>query len=835
MSESGPYGRAANAYWKKSWSPFPVKGKNEMIPTGVTGQDGKDPGWDKIQDWVTRRPFSNVAVRANGWISIDVDLGGEQALLRAQDPDYPGNLGPLPDTWTSTSWGPVSDRRQHFYRIPVGFDARLAEGRFVKTFGPGVDIIHRGHRYAVVAPSVHPVNGQAYAWYRPDGEPAGTILPVRTDLPELPQGWLDFLAHRPDGTSKALEQLGDDLEDVDGFMDLATNDHGWTAVAAQAEVDRMLERIRTVDANINTQAGGAMREVGRFVPALLTMDEAVGLCIDALAANPWHSDGWNAANGKDWTAATLAAMSVARGAEEGRDIIPDGAEPEAQSEDERYTDAFMSERLVREALAGRYIYTTALGWLAWDGARWAEVVDEVVHEAARVWTKLGYLGAVDGWRTAMRDAPDSVKPFSEDPDIRGWAGLQGHGRITSVVKLSRGISQVFRDAADFDQDAHLLNCPNGVVDLSTGALLPHDPARLITKITGVPYLPGAESPALKAALGALPDDVPEWLQLMLGEALTGRSGEQMVLLTGGGRNGKTLLMSSVYRAMGGYAAKVPNTLLLRSKQAGAATPERMTLRGIRLAYMEETPEDGYLDANVVKDLLDAEVVDGRQLYKASTSWVPTHSIFLNTNHPPTITDTGDGTWRRMARVDFPYRYRKAGDALEGPQDRAGDPGLKAALGRRAEGQTALLAWLVAGAVRLYAAGSMEEAGQPPVSVTASVRKWRADSDDILRFVDEAMEFHQESWVSGADLYREFAAWQRSTGQKQLSLKAFTARMEGHTGMPRYVGKIYWLRGRDGLSRPGLLRDGYVEPLPQRVKGWEGLRFRVEQSAFELEE
>jgi P4 family phage/plasmid primase-like protien len=826
MVDQGPYGKTADLYWKKAWGPFPVKGKHEAIPRGVTGLAAKDPTWEQIQGWLAKRPFSNVAVLANGWVSIDVDEGGQDSLDAAQ-----AELGQLPATWSSTSWGPDSPRRQHFYRVPVGFSARLAEGRFRKAYGNHVDIIHREHRYAIVAPSVHPDNHQPYRWYLPDGTAAGRKLPHRIeDLAELPQGWLDFLAYQA-GT--ATDEVAAD-DDTDGFYDPAESSHGWTEVAARAEVARMLERIRTVDSNVNTQAGGAMREVGRFVPALFQMDEAVAMCRDALVANPWHEDAWNVANGKDWTAATLAATSVARGAEESRSLVAAEDGPEPQTEDERYTDAFMSERLVREALAGRFVYTVALGWLQHDGTRWVEVVDEIVHEATRKWTKAGYLAAVDVWRQAAANGATD-KPFGEDPDIRGWAGLQGAGRITSVVKLARGIESVFRDASEFDQDPALLNTPNGIVDLRTGARMPHSASRMITKITNVAYVPEAESPALKTALEALPDDVPEWLQLMLGEAITGASGERMVLLTGGGRNGKTLLMGSVYRALGGYAAKVPNTLLLRSKQAGAATPERMTLRGIRLAYMEETPEDGYLDANVVKDLLDAEIVDGRNLYKPSTSWVPTHSIFLNTNHPPTITDTGEGAWRRMARVDFPYRYRKPDEALENPNDRRGDPRLKAALGRSREGQEALLAWLVAGAVRYYAAGSIEEAGPTPASVTGSVRKWRHDSDDILRFVDEHMDFNLDTWVSGADLYREFVRFQKAHGQMPLSQKAFTARLESHSALPGSVTRVSWLRDKDGLSRPGLMVDGYVEPLPARVKGWNGLAFKIDQTAFELEE
>lgn len=821
MTESGtgPYGRTAQIYWKKAWRPFPVKGKHEAIPKGITGIEAKDPGWGQIQGWIEKRPFSNVALRASGWIAIDVDdpPHGPAALAAAV-----AELGELPPTWSCTSWGQGHPRRQYFYRVPVGYSARLGEGKFRKRFGEHVDIIHKGHRYAIVAPSVHPDTKNIYKWYQPDGEPGGKILPERMALPLLPQEWLDFLEYQ--GESEGLAREGGS----DWYDDAAETEHGWTETAARAEVERMLTRIRTADANVNTSAGGAMREIGRFVPGLLTQDEAVSMCVEALTANPWHSDEWNRANGKEWTALTLASTSITRGMEEAREVVAAGQGPQPQIEAERYTDAFMSARLVREALAGRYIYTAALGWLKWDGTRWAEVLDKIVHEATRQWTLDGYLTAVDTYRRAA--AAGAVDwAIGEDPDIKGWASCQGRGRIESITTLAAGIEQIIRDAAEFDTDPALLNTPSGVVDLRTKMIMPHDPARLITKMTSVPYIPGAESPFLKAALGAMPEDVPDWFQVVLGEAITGKSSERMVLLTGTGRNSKTTLIGAIYRALGGYAAKVPNTLLLRSRSVGAATPERMTLRGIRFAYMEETPEDGYLDANVAKDLIDAERIDGRYLYKNSTSWDPTHSIFLNTNHPPTVTDTGEGTWRRMARVDFPYRFRAANEPLERENDRRGDPRIKAELIHRPAGQAAVLAWLIEGASRYYEAGSIEEWGQTPASVVRSVRKWRADSDEILRFMDSEMEFDPDAWVSGADLYREFARWLQGQGQQKISSRTFVSRLEGHTGLPGTFGKTQRSKNAPGFSRPGLLTDGVAFALPQRPKGYAGLRFAVDQS------
>ena len=93
------------------------------------------------------------------------------------------------------------------------------------------------------------------------------------------------------------------------------------------------------------------------------------------------------------------------------------------------------------------------------------------------------------------------------------------GRMRSVVTLARGI--VERKVDELDADPDLINTPSGVVDLRTGELLPHDPALLMTKITSGSYRPGFTHPDWNKALEALPEPEREWLQVRIGQGITG--------------------------------------------------------------------------------------------------------------------------------------------------------------------------------------------------------------------------------------------------------------------------------------------------------------------------
>src|SRR5262249_21155267 len=135
--------------------------------------------------------------------------------------------------------------------------------------------------------------------------------------------------------------------------------------------------------------------------------------------------------------------------------------------------------------------------------------------------------------------------------VSGWKGVQGDGKLRAVLRLARGIAGIKRDATDFDADPDVLNTPAGIVDLRTRLVGRHDPAALLTRITAVPYVPGATDSTFKLALDAVDPECVDWLQLRLGQAITGYTpdDERAMFSVGGGGNGKTGLMDCLYRAL----------------------------------------------------------------------------------------------------------------------------------------------------------------------------------------------------------------------------------------------------------------------------------------------
>jgi hypothetical protein len=126
-------------------------------------------------------------------IGIDVDAYGDKPgldTLAALSDD----LGPLPATWSSSSRTDGSSIS--FYRVPDG--KRWLAGM------PGIEIIQSSHRYAVVAPSLHP-EGRVYGWTNPAGVAVeGFTVPAVADLPLLPETWV---SHLVEGEAHTVERL----------------------------------------------------------------------------------------------------------------------------------------------------------------------------------------------------------------------------------------------------------------------------------------------------------------------------------------------------------------------------------------------------------------------------------------------------------------------------------------------------------------------------------------------------------------------------------------------------------------------------------------------------
>jgi P4 family phage/plasmid primase-like protien len=367
--------------------------------------------------------------------------------------------------------------------------------------------------------------------------------------------------------------------------------------------------------------------------------------------------------------------------------------PNPDIADDTFSDARLAETIADDVLADQFMWVSGLGWMTWDGRRWATATEVEVTEAVRQYMLDRFAEVAD----ALRNGQGSKEAAD------GWRSMLGAGRMRSVLVLARGI--VARKADELDADLDSLNTPSGIVDLRTGELLAPEPTLLMTKITSGNYRPGCTHPDWEKALEALPQPEREWLQVRIGQGITGHTTPDGVLpvLQGAGENGKSLSTTDgPVPALGEYAS-MASAKLFQASKGSEHSSERADLRGQRLLIAEELTEGRSLDVTALKQIQDVGRLKARYVHKDNFTFQASHSLFTTTNYVPVVTESDHGTWRRLALLRFPYTFRKPGEPLESDSDRVGDPTLKARMRQDANGQhDAIVTWAVEGAMRWYA-------------------------------------------------------------------------------------------------------------------------------------
>ena len=414
------------------------------------------------------------------------------------------------------------------------------------------------------------------------------------------------------------------------------------------------------------------------------------------------------------------------------------------------TDLGNTERLV-DAYGDKLRYCWTFNeWFAWTGARWQEDTRGQVYQYAKRTIRAMYAEAATIEDDKQRGALVAHARRSE-----------AAGRLEALVRLARSEPRIAVTPEDFDRDHWLLNCPNGTVDLRTGELRPHRREDLITKSTAAEYDPTATCLTFEAFLErVLPDaGVRQFVQRFAGYAATGDTSEQAIVFPfGGGANGKSTLLNQLMAALGDYAKQAAPDLLTYSPNDRHPT-ELADLAGVRFIASIEVEEGKRLAEALVKQMSGGDRMKARRMRENFFEFQPTHKIFLAANHRPVIRGTDYAIWRRVHLVPF--------DVTIPPEQQ--DKQLPAKLHAELAG---ILRWIVDGCLAWQRAGL-----GVPEAVRAATAEYRAEQDVLADFLAECCEFSPTARATTKVLYAAYSAWCESNGERVLSKKALSPRLQ----------------------------------------------------------
>jgi putative DNA primase/helicase len=317
--------------------------------------------------------------------------------------------------------------------------------------------------------------------------------------------------------------------------------------------------------------------------------------------------------------------------------------------------------------------------------------------------------------------------------------------------------------------ANLVACRNGILDLETRKLVPHDPLFFTTNCLPLDY--DANAPEPKRWLQFLeeiwPEDktgnydaeAEETLQAIAGYLLTSDTRQQKIfLIVGPPRSGKGTIVSVLERLLGEDNCVFP-TLSSLGGEFG-----RWPLIDKKLATITDARISSRADTHKIAELLLSISGGDRQTInrKNQAFWTGKLDVrfLITTNVLPAIRDAS-GT------IATRYILLKLTETFLGREDLK----LKAALAPEMGG---ILNWALDGLDRLHKRGYF----RMPSSSQDSIRELQDAAEPVGAFLRDWCTCDPSQRVNVKKLYRNYRAWAAEAGQSGLAQNSFGRALRG---------------------------------------------------------
>jgi putative DNA primase/helicase len=448
--------------------------------------------------------------------------------------------------------------------------------------------------------------------------------------------------------------------------------------------------------------------------------------------------------GEDWTA--LAKEFAERWTEEFEHVACEG---DAHGAEEIRPPAFSDEALALNFAAEhaeklRYIAAWSK-WHVWDGKRWRADDTRLAFDMVR------------------RECRKSARGCNQDNVAKALASAK---TVAAVERLATADRRLAATTDQWDADPWLLNTPEGVVDVRSGEISPHQPTEYMTKITAV--APYGACPLWRSFLSRiLAGDVEliAFVQRVAGYALTGSTREHALFFGfGTGANGKSVLINTISGILGDYHRTAAIETFTASKTERHPT-DLAGLRAARLVTAIETEEGRRWDEAKVKALTGGDRIAARFMRQDFIEYVPTFKLMIAGNHKPSLRSVDESIRRRFNLLPFTVTIP--------PEDR--DRDLPEKLKAEWPG---ILRWMIQGCLEWQRLGLA-----PPQAVRDATAAYLEAEDAVGAWIEECCQCDPQAWAATVTLFSGWNGWATSAGEFVGSQRRFIQALETRGFVP----------------------------------------------------
>lgn len=298
------------------------------------------------------------------------------------------------------------------------------------------------------------------------------------------------------------------------------------------------------------------------------------------------------------------------------------------------------------------------------------------------------------------------------------------------------------ERSDLEPETNLINLNNGVLDINTMKLSPHDPKYKFLNKIPINYKPKAKcKKTQKFFTEVLKEDAIAPMQEMFGYCLfRGYKIHSLFIMRGTGRNGKGVTMRLLKAMLG-----MPNVCARKLHEIAADQHARADLYCKFATLSGEMKYDDIKDNSLIKELSGEDVITARRLYKESFEFENYAKLIFATNNLPPSADMNIGWLDRLVFFEFPKVFDKSNKKTR-------ENLFEDSLSKELEG---LLIWSLEGLKRLLDKGKFSN--QPHYNVKGAM--WESFCNTVETWYEERIEESiSDSEEITTVLYKDYLEW-----------------------------------------------------------------------------
>lgn len=362
------------------------------------------------------------------------------------------------------------------------------------------------------------------------------------------------------------------------------------------------------------------------------------------------------------------------------------------------------------------------------------------HYDVRLWRP-----APDPWVSRMVLETIEANPVKK----QNTASLMN--QVLTVLKAKVAVKD---DVLGFVADpSPVINCTNGelwIADDGTVELRRHRPESHLRHCLHVTYDPDAKCPEYDRAVEGIfasaddPADLVRHWNEFVGYVIQPRRHIPVIMiLLGGGDNGKTVLIRTVIRLLG--------TAQVEAQRVDSLDKNRFAMGSLfgKLLYVDDDVRAGArLPDGILKTISEAKEVTGEYKYKPSFNFTVRTVPVLLCNNIPSLADLSHGMLRRLQVIPFDRTF--TGDDKDATLfDRIWANELPGVLNRALRGYRQLL--------------RRNSTFMLPDAVKKATATWLGQANPLPAFVEErcVKSGSERCWLQ--DLYAAYTAWAQQAG------------------------------------------------------------------------